>query len=611
MKTLIYLLAAISALFSLDLKSQVPQKPFASFSFENDYYDYPEYEKDKYLYCYVDEQNGSDLFPKLNFDRGSRALLFSKGDGILELPLFDFIDFKQVDLSFDLGSYSTLKNDAPDKSDPVELYVMIDGYKKKCLEIIGETDQKVGIEEGDTCVSYYNSSCKHVSIKDSKGPHTHFVLKNLPIKDLVYITFKIKTNLSSECWIIDNIEFRGTRNDSWGNYTSSQIQSIESHKANNISIIGDWSAEQVDKLTESLKPIIPTLREIDIVNANFAADANIKSLFDGANQLCNIYACDMLPQSFDGVFKGINPNCLLHTNELAPQQGVNIIKGNYADAISLVDKSACRFDRQVKFHKVSFVKTFPKEIESGYKDETGGWQTISLPFYAERFYALDRGGAEMKPFFDKEFDYDNYLPFWIKNTSVDGDFQIWNRIGPNYPYIVSVPNNDVYQDKYRIWGRVSFENTDGYIWPTGRSKDKTMGKFTFHPNVEGETFSQNIYTLNEEGSAFILTSDPLSPFSSCLLFNGPQEDAPKRVDIMNDGAIVSSILKDENIVNSELEISQVGTYLKISSCMAQKVRIYNLQGILVKTLLLRANQEQYVDLAPGLYLINDKKAHVF
>ncbi len=621
MKTLISLLSVTCFFVFFDLKSQVPEKPFYSFGFETNYKVYKDFTKTLYELCYVDEQNGSILNPKVKLARGNRALLQRSGAVVVNLPLVDLTGFSQVDLSFDLGAYSTKPSQGLDKADSVYMYIVTDGGEKKCLRINGNDNKRVGIEEGDTTVFDYNSDDNYICIEDNKGAHTHFVLKNLPTGQIVEIRFRIKVDRSEECWILDNCELRGRREDSWGNYNHDQVQSIESHTNNKLAILGKWTAEQVLQLAENLQPILPTLKELDIVNADFADDADIDYLLDGASELCNIYAGDMLPDTFDGIFKGVNPNCLLHTTELSPQKGTNVVKGNYAELISFIDVSPCRIDRFIKFHKASFIKNFPKEIESGYNGKSGGWQTISLPFRAIEFYALDKDGAAMKPFGqDKDFDYENYLPFWIKNTDTTGVFQNWDKIGANYPYIVSVPNNPAYQDRYRIWGDVSFVGTDDYLWPTSMPNDKTLKElnadktfkqFTFHPNVEGESLSREIYTMNEDGSAFVLTPSPLSPFASCLLFDGPQSEAPKRVNIMSDGAIVSSILKPEKADNKEIKVVQVGTYLKISSEIEQKVRICNLHGFIVKTLSFRANQEQYVSLAPGVYLINNKKIQQF
>lgn len=611
MKILVYLLTLIYAFSFLDLKSQVSEKPFASISFENDYYDFSDYKLNEDGTFYVDTNSGANLRPALTLDRGSRAFLSAKSKPQLIMPRFNLSGYERVDLSFDLGFYATASGVNLEKSDYVKLCVGNESTNIACIKITGNSNSPVGMNVGDTCVVDYNTGFKEVRIKESQVAYTHFVLKNIPTEKQVDIYFVILSNSYEECWVLDNIELRGRRCDSWGNYTSAQVQDISKHRSNSLSLIGDWSAEQIELLTQNIKPIINSLKEIDLVNASFASDAKIEHLFDGANQLCGIYASDMLPKSFNGNFKGINHNCLLHISELSPQQGVNVVKDHYANEISFIDKAPCSVDRQIKYHKVSFVKNFPKEVESGYNGTSGGWQSISLPFYAEQFYALDRDGAEMKPFGDGEFDYDNYLPFWIKNTSATGEFQKWMRIAPNYPYIVSVPNNSAYQDRYRVWGRVSFENTNGYMYTTAIPLDKTMNDFTFHPNVEGEITSQDRYTLNEEGSAFVLGSAPQLPFSSCLLFNGPQSEAPKRVGIMNDGTLVSSILKPVDDLNSGIKIAQVGTSLKITSQTVQKVRIYNLLGILVKTLSLRPNEEQCVNLSSGVYLINGKKTHVF
>ncbi len=626
MRTFIYLLTITCFFVSPDLQSQVPTKPFFSLGFEKDYYTFPKYNenKDQEGFVYVNEQDENHIYPPLKFDRGSRVMLQRYSSSTLTLPRFNFVGFKQVDLYFDLGAYCTNGKDGLDQDDCVRVDVKTEDSAQKlitktCFIINGKGNMLAAIEKGDTLVWDYNDSCNSISIKG----HTHFVLKNLPIEQGVDIAFNMIATRPSECWVLDNCELRGLREDSWGNYTSAQMQSVKDHKGNELALLGDWSAEQVKQLSDNLKPILPNLRELDITNADFTDDANIDYLLDGASQLCNVYASDMLPESFDGTFKGVNPNCLLHTTELSPQQGVNVVKGNYTDQISFVDSLPCRIHSNIKFHKASFIKNFPKEIESGYNGMSGGWQTISLPFRAIEFYALDRDGAEMKPFGinnGKDFDYDKYLPFWIKNTSEKGKYQNWDKIGANYPYIVSVPNNPAYQDRYRIWGRVSFAATDEYLWPTYNLKDKilkedindnTSKQFTFHPNVEGESLSRDIYTMNKEGSAFIKTSTSLPPFGSCLLFDGPQSEAPDRVNIMSDGAIVSSILKPEKVENRGIKVVQVGTYLKITSEIDQKVRICNLQGFIVKTLSLRANQEQCVSLVPGIYLINNKKIQQF
>ena len=290
-----------------------------------------------------------------------------------------------------------------------------------------------------------------------------------------------------------------------------------------------------------------------------------------------------------------NPNLLLYVKDeaYAPVAIKNVVVNGQAKSITLTDaQSGNNFYCPESFIAESVVYNHSYSMKTG-MNESRGWETIALPFDVQEFSQSSRG--IIVPF-AKWTEGSDMKPFWLYELSGDG-FVEAEEIKANTPYVISMPNNELYENEYKLSGRVTFTSHNVTINKTDDITTQSFGEKTFIPNFTEKDANAGYYALNvnndyvynegggNEGSRFILNLRKIHPFEAYMT----SASNARSFEVFDGMKTAIRGIK-------EITITQ------------QKVKVYDLSGKLLKvgTSLDAIKQ----DLPAGVYIVNNQKIMV-
>lgn len=200
-----------------------------------------------------------------------------------------------------------------------------------------------------------------------------------------------------------------------------------------------------------------------------------------------------------------NPNkvYLLDDNASVPT-GVtgNIVKGGAAETLSIVDGS--NFSTPIAFSatQASYTRTFTLPATAA-----GGWSTLIVPFDVDKVYL---GEEEIDWFHNAEATNGR---FWVRKFVSDGNgsvsFDYTDQIKANTPYIIAVPGNAWGEQWNLVNKSIVFKGTNKEV---NTAKAVASGNYYKFTGTTTQTAQDDVYTLNETGTTFVLGNAPVSPF---------------------------------------------------------------------------------------------------
>ena len=339
---------------------------------------------------------------------------------------------------------------------------------------------------------------------------------------------------------------------------------------------------------------------------SFVAPAEIGSvgtgIFSGCQQLAAVSWTTNKSLPNDALSDVSNPNLLLYLNAsaTAPSNIKNVVKGGKAGTITLSDATGNNnFYCPVAFHADSVVYThnFQQTTEIGI---CRGWETIALPFDVDTIY--HEKGLTLTPFANYA-DSDSYSPFWLY-TLEKNNITPASSIKANTPYLICMPNNDLYSDEFVLGGNVTFRaaNVD---MPVSKPIEMLKGKKTFVPTYQRVAASDDIYVLNVNqeyegypaGSLFVRNFREARPFEAYTLHpSSASSVAASRI------VSVSSLIGGDNEITGIIDVMLKKQNDKTNGDGI--VKVYSLSGVLVKQG--KAN-DAINGLPKGIYIANGKK----
>ena len=234
-------------------------------------------------------------------------------------------------------------------------------------------------------------------------------------------------------------------------------------------------------------------------------------------------------EEFEEYVKYVNPNLLLYvkSRHYAPSTVKNVIENGVADNITLVDTSNYtnnNFYCPLAFTAKHITYQHNYSMRSGF-NTCEGWETIALPFDVTA--VTNWNGSEIVPYITWDVNK-NQFPFWLYSLEEQG-WQEASTIKANTPYIISMPNNDEYEDIYNLKGDITFVGTDVQVVPSEALKIGKFGQRKLVPNFQYRPVSSNILALNVNnqlsedkdmsrlpGSTFVRDLRPVYPFEAYL-----------------------------------------------------------------------------------------------
>ena len=291
-----------------------------------------------------------------------------------------------------------------------------------------------------------------------------------------------------------------------------------------------------------------------------------------------------------------NPNLLLYvkSESYAPSNVQNVIVNGKAKKIVLTDAASGNdFDCPEAFTATEISYTHKYRMTTGI-GECRGWETIALPFDVKLF--THESKETLIPF--KVFSSaSSGKPFWLYQLTSNG-WQEAATIEANKPYIISMPNNKSYYNNYNMNGEVTFSAKNITVPKTEPIKTKFNDR-TFVANFKSQQSAWDIYALNvnneyssyneylPEGSTFIRELRTVHPFEAFMMSTAA--NAKDMFGIF------------EDLTTAIKQLSTIGEDGN------KHIRIYNLEGQLVKEIRNVSEKEALKGLRHGLYIVNGKK----
>ena len=291
-----------------------------------------------------------------------------------------------------------------------------------------------------------------------------------------------------------------------------------------------------------------------------------------------------------------NPNLLLYvkSESYAPSNVPNVIVNGKAKKIVLTDAASGNdFDCPEAFTATEISYTHKYRMTTGI-GECRGWETIALPFDVKLF--THESKETLIPF--KVYSSaSSGKPFWLYQLTSSG-WQEAATIEANKPYIISMPNNKSYYNNYNMNGEVTFSAKNITVPKTEPIKTKYDDR-TFVANFNSQQSAWDIYALNvnneyssyneylPEGSTFIRELRTIHPFEAYMMSTAA--NAKDMFGIFED---LTTAIKHLPMIGEDGN---------------QHIRIYNLEGQLVKEVRNVSEKEALKGLRHGVYIVNGKK----
>lgn len=148
----------------------------------------------------------------------------------------------------------------------------------------------------------------------------------------------------------------------------------------------------------------------------------------------------------EGAFSadGYRRNFLLYVKDaqVAPAGVANVIVNGVATStVELSDEWQFNCPQEFRAAKVNYTHSYTMETGLG---RCAGWETLALPFDVQTITHETKG--RLVPFAAYS-DESGSLPFWLYQLGSNG-FTKASGIAANTPYIISMPNNDSYAERF-------------------------------------------------------------------------------------------------------------------------------------------------------------------
>lgn len=294
-----------------------------------------------------------------------------------------------------------------------------------------------------------------------------------------------------------------------------------------------------------------------------------------------------------------------------------VVAGEAKSKIQLYDGYPFYCPIEFSAKEAEFTREFNKttELFGG----CAGWELMTLPFRAHGFNHAEKGS--IYSFADGRVPSTNDYSrkFWLYYRGAAGPDFIPEWVGaesmePNAPYLVAMPNNELYYDEYNLNGTVTFIGTGVFVPVTPEEMSIDFGNgdrlvATYRPVA----MTDRMMAINDEdyysdgknylpGSCFLgktFQSRDIRPFECYLL----TEDANRRAMPIFDTSSVEKLFGDNN-----LKVWSEGHDIVILSAKKTVIGVYDMAGRCVRTATAVAGEEtRLTDFAPGVYFIGGKK----
>jgi hypothetical protein len=182
---------------------------------------------------------------------------------------------------------------------------------------------------------------------------------------------------------------------------------------------------------------------------------------------------------------------------------------------------------------ISYTHEYHQATEPGV---ARGWETIALPFTVQ---TIMHENGQITPFAADTIN----KHFWLRQLTQQGLARA-TVIEANTPYLISMPNNEVYPVGSNLNGRVTFSSQNVEVPQTQinvvETHDVNDNMLSFVPCFQSQSADEQTYALNvgkqyndyPEGSVFVANYRNIRPFEAFTVHNG-KAPAPQYIPIFD------------------------------------------------------------------------------
>ena len=252
-----------------------------------------------------------------------------------------------------------------------------------------------------------------------------------------------------------------------------------------------------------------------------------------------------------------NPNLLLYVKaaQYAPATVQNVVVGDddegevlMAENIVLVEAASGNdfyCPQAFTAKRISYEHNY--SMISGYKT-CQGWETLVLPFDVTMM--INAKGQELTPYTNWQYG-NSQRPFWLYEMTTQG-WKAGSGIKANTPYVISMPNNEMYDVSFNQTGNIQFIGTNVEVKASTEMTTGQYGNKRLVANYQTQEASAGIYALNvsnewsqntateAEGSTFIRSLRSVHPFEAYLTVEG--SNAPWAIPIFENDVLTDMSL---------------------------------------------------------------------
>ena len=221
-------------------------------------------------------------------------------------------------------------------------------------------------------------------------------------------------------------------------------------------------------------------------------------------------------------------SCLVYISHdvKCPSTWKNVIEpGGVAQTVVLKDEKRYLCPKAFTAKKISYTREFKMKTIPG---KAAGWQTIILPFTVQAI--IDKDGNRLAPFTAEGNDIKKR--FWLRELQSDGTYKDVTVIEANKPYLIAMPNADVYASEYCVSGDCTFDAADVTLGENGALAPAVGDTYSMYGVYDWVTGTRKVYALNQDnwrdgnvsyaaGSVFVPSLRDVAPFECYLQNNNP------------------------------------------------------------------------------------------
>ena len=200
----------------------------------------------------------------------------------------------------------------------------------------------------------------------------------------------------------------------------------------------------------------------------------------------------------------VNPNLLVYAQMSQWTDNIsssvrNLVHDGVAKSITLSDGSDFYCPKEFIAEQISYTHEYKQVTVIG---QSAGWETIALPFNVQTITHQDATKGTLAPFAKN----DAYAhPFWLYRMLSSGEkFTAADAIQANTPYIISMPNNSDYAERYNLAGKVTFSAKNAKVVASTALNPVQRGSgsagITFVPNYAVTPQTSSILSINRDGA---------------------------------------------------------------------------------------------------------------